>query len=505
MAGIQLTKEDVERGTEFLLQYLRDAGYEGSLEDGTAIYDVMVKGFALLYTLFQQQGDKAIGYQSLAKAQEFKELLGDEYDQAVDAILSNWFVARKEGLKTTGTVRLWFVSPTDFLRLVPGEKTFTYDDQFFEVASEYVFSSSDFEQVSNTPQSGDEYYVDVDVISMERAGILISDGEALSAYINNVYFIRAEAYGDFITGKGQETSEEFIERTQNAITTRELISDNAIKTVLQEEFNGVENVYVAGYGDPEQLRDIVIFSDMTIHVGNKADIYIGSSYRRASVLCTVGTGGVIDLAQELGGNAPLAHVVSVATVDVDGVETPVTFSMTVSEESWLTVGADCQVQLDIGLEGLQAKVTYLETPALPSVDDFVRSPLQRVSCYDPFIKSMHPIILSMTLGVTSTDGNLEDLKPLVTSAVQEFVLNIRHQTPYTESTLIEYLHSQISTLESVSVPINASFSLFNEGDSTFVNGQCGSSMLLPPVAGLTVQASDSTIQFYTDSNFISFS
>ena len=45
-----------------------------------------------------------------------------------------------------------------------------------------------------------------------------------------------------------------------------------------DSFENLWNVYVAGYGDPEQMRDVKSFEGVVVHVGNKADIYCTAPY-----------------------------------------------------------------------------------------------------------------------------------------------------------------------------------------------------------------------------------
>jgi len=495
MAELNITKQSVERAKEFILQYMIDSGYEGSLEDGTGVHDVLVKGYSLLYAMLQEQMEKTSGYLSLKNAQEVKSQLGAEYDDAVDAVLSNWFVERKEGTPTQGRLRLWFTRPVGFLQLFKDDEVFKFDGKFFAPQQEYIFTQDDFELVINKPQNAEEYFVDVSIISVENDKIIIEDGDQFTSYINNIYFIRGEALGDFETGASAESSEDFIDRTSHVITTRELISLSAFATVLPQEFPGVQSVYVAGHGDTEQLRDVVNFGDIEIHTGNKADIYIESPLNKISETYAVGGNNTVDLSGK-----GVATVLDVRRLNEE--RTSVEFSVGTDETLWLTAASPCEITVPDVSEGTEVEIIYLYSPDIFPVSDFITSPGQRVSCYDPLAKAKHPVVLSFMFASTRPQEYLTPLETEIKTIVQEYIRSLRHQDNYIESVLIEYLHSRLPALSGIKVPVNAEFLLFDEAVGRSVTGHCVSSFRVPEVGSLSKQISANTIQFYTDSSFI---
>jgi len=55
MASINVKKEDIDYASNFLVQVLRDNGYEGDVSNGTAVYDLIIKPSAVIYTLYKRQ------------------------------------------------------------------------------------------------------------------------------------------------------------------------------------------------------------------------------------------------------------------------------------------------------------------------------------------------------------------------------------------------------------------------------------------------------------------
>lgn len=294
MANIDISSNKLEEATSYLIQYLRDSGFEGSTEAGTAIYDVLIRPSAMLYALFNDMVNRAKAYNSIAEANNVRTLIGeDEYNAAIDSILQNWFVTRKEGSKSTGTIRLYFTRLLTFFELKKdGTAKVNINGVDYDVARDYALSSSNFSSIYNSERNAIEYYTDLEIESIANA---VGTAGDIVGYINSIYLIRLALVGDIVSGSEFETSEEFIARTNQAITTRELISDNSIYTTLGEVFTGIRELYIAGFGDTEQLRDVVTFESIDIHVGNKADIYLNIDLEPTEVVCPVSSIGNVDL------------------------------------------------------------------------------------------------------------------------------------------------------------------------------------------------------------------
>ncbi len=146
---------------------------------------------------------------------------------------------------------------------------------------------ADFTAVVNTTDNDTEYYVDLYVESVDEMDAEILTTDTVTGYVSSIYYLYAEVTEAFTSGTTEESSDDFIERTEEAITTRELISSRAIRTVLCDAFGEIDSVYVAGYGDDEQMRDLVTFDSATVHVGNKADVYVKASYVYSATQLTI--------------------------------------------------------------------------------------------------------------------------------------------------------------------------------------------------------------------------
>ena len=62
VSDIVISSEQLEEARNLICQYLRDAGYKGSLEDGTGIADAVIKPAALITLFIRQELNKARAY-----------------------------------------------------------------------------------------------------------------------------------------------------------------------------------------------------------------------------------------------------------------------------------------------------------------------------------------------------------------------------------------------------------------------------------------------------------
>lgn len=517
MSDLILSRERFDSAVNTIVQFLRDSGYSGSLEDGTGLHDVVIKPNAIIYDLFAQMVDRARAYQSLQKALELKDTIGQEdYDDAVDSILSNWFVTRNDGKPSYGRIRLWFLQPVDFLHYRDGQSVGTVTKPATTSGTtaslplvadgEQVFTEDSFGCVFNSTDNINEYYVDVAVRSAGNSGAAPDTEDTVSASVNDIYYLRASVPAKFVAGILVESSEDFIRRAEKAITTRELITDRAINTVLREEFDEIINLYVAGHGKKEQLRDIVDFRDVRVHVGNKADIWIATGLTRQ----------LYDVAADAEGNISIDQLprdVSVAGFSgayVDGV--PVSLKVTCSETLFGSGGYVPEALHVDGVDGV-SKVTLdiLTDPVLVQVSDFVRANGQRVVCYDPLVKHKIPLVLRPSLDISLVpvqagyqDEDLAEIRARIRGATTAYVSGlVKVGTPWVASELVAAIHDAVDEVHKIKLPVVCKGALFDPLNGKVLQFDVPDKF---SVSGImephSAQLSDDTVQLYTDEGLI---
>lgn len=426
--------------TNFLVQYLKDSQFEGDIENGTALYDLLIKPMSVLYSLFKYDVDKAYGYLSLNKAQELKAVLGSEYDTAIDSILSNWFVTRGIGDTTSGVVRVYFSKPLTSLYI---DKTavFTVNSVTLTPTTYKLYTSSDFTTFFNTVRNDNEYYLDIDVVSTISTSTRIIPGDSVVGYVNSLFYLRSEVLVAFSVGYDPETSDAFIARTKDAITTREMVSEKAIRTVLLDAFPTVTRLHIAGFGDAAQNRDIVTVNNANIHIGNKLDIYVQAALAKKTIQTTAHT-TTLDFAKILSvsGNVPYTTT-----------DTTITIPSTTS-----------------------ATVTYLQCAYLASIRNFMAD---SVICCDIKVNPMDiiPLNINISVKLINMDVSIQDIK----HSIADYINNVTHVVNYSMLDMVKYIKNSVPGVLDIVFPITVT-----------ANGQ-------------TFSGSDSNIkQLYTDDSYI---
>jgi hypothetical protein len=136
----------------------------------------------------------------------------------------------------------------------------------------------------------------------------------------SVSFVRVDNPFPFTGGADRETNTQLQARGQDAITVRDLVSGRGILTKLQENFTFIERVFVAGFLDPEQQRDVF----EGVHTGGFGDVYIKPASLQAELVKVFIPNSLGDFALSDGAGAigdtkrPLVFVDSVRLLDGSG-------------------------------------------------------------------------------------------------------------------------------------------------------------------------------------------
>lgn len=433
---MELSKTQIVDATNFLIQYLKDSGFEGDVENGTAIHDLLIKPMSILYTLFKMDVDKSYGYLSLDKAVALKDILGADYDTAVDSILSNWFVTRGTGKTTTGVIRAYFSKPLTSI-YIDSNTVFTANSINLQASAAKLYVISDFVTFYNTVRNITEYYIDIPVVSTQTTSKLITTTDAVTGTISNLFYTRAEVAVAFDSGKAPETSEEFIARTKDVITTRELVSEKAITTVLLDSFPYLQRIYVAGYGSAEQVRDLVAIGNVYAHIGNKIDIYIQTPLIKKTLKASTYV-TTIDYVKIL-------SVVNTST------NLPVSYTLT---DTTITVAST-----------INYTVTYLQSTDFASVKNYMSG---SVACCD--LKICYPEVKVLNVGITVKVANLSVVPADIKSSMFMYVNNLQHASNYSVLDMVRNLKVDVPGVIDVIFPltITSDGTAFTYTDSNIV-------------------------------------
>lgn len=491
MSNFLFSKDSVSNSMDYLVQYLRDAGYTGSLEKGTAVYDVLLTLAASLYTVFKEETDRASAYLSLQRAEELKLVLGSEYDTVVDAILSNWFITRNIGTPSKGVLRLFFSQAVNGFSLDAGEAIAYYGTTQLIARYGRVYLASEYSSLFNTVQNRTEYFLDVESSSADASSVTIPVGSALTSGVSSVFLYRIEVFSAFSAGEEKESSASFIERSKSAVTTRELITTRAIDTVFGEQIQGLQDLYVAGYGEPEMVRDIANFGQLYLHYGNKADIYVHAEYVQKTVPITVTNIAGVSYIQ-------VSSAIRQAIVLVQGVvvgTASVAFSYHQhTPTSWCSTRNNIVLKLTNPVaSGTSAKVTVLISEVASLAQDLVYSPAQRVVCYDPLVKAKYAAMCSFNLDIKLLTGaDEEGTSASIKEACVALIGNTLNMADFSVSKLAATIHTECWDIASVSPSSTFSYDILDPDTAEIRSVPITDTFVLPE--NISPQVSGNTVQ-----------
>ena len=237
-----MSAEMTENLIAFLEDKCREFNPDFSTSEGTAVRDLFVKPFSVIFQPIVDEILRIRENLSLKNAENLTE-------EDLDLLAANFFVTRRGGSKATGSVRVFFNEPVD---------EFLAQGTIFIAANGARFLSTAEATITSTGLRlntyGDLFYWDVDVEG-ESVGSdgnipadLISDTESGSDKIVDVTNPAA-----FSGGTEAETNAQLLDRLSIAITFRNLLNDPGAKLILLENFPRLIDVMVIGFGDKHKI------------------------------------------------------------------------------------------------------------------------------------------------------------------------------------------------------------------------------------------------------------
>jgi len=279
MAGeINITPADLVRAEVFLENLLSKNIPTGNFKEGSHLHDVVIRAFSYVKALIDAEATEIRARQSLLTV----EVLTDESaDAATNDLVSNWFITRKDGTFSTGTVTIHLGINIGDVVVIPVDTRFT----FVEGIDFLLNSTVEFAVGKNTSAMVKQYDSDGALTGYKFYAPLVADLEgsignilpgkfaSWDTFDANVTMV--EAVSAFSTAVDTESNEELIARSKTAVTARDLVSVRAIDTTLQDELVDVREVVVVGAGDIEMERDKVVelALGVDVHVLGHVNVY----------------------------------------------------------------------------------------------------------------------------------------------------------------------------------------------------------------------------------------
>lgn len=275
--SIDINTEDLARVERLIRSALSQYVPSGNFREGTLLNDVVVRAMAVIPALVEKEAAQIRARQSL---NSISSLSPEDVDGALEDLVSNWFVTRKEGTRSTGIATLHFSSSVGEIVEIPTDAQFTYS-----TGVEFVLDSQNALVINRDDQmrpvlasdgSVSEYLLYVPIISTSIGGAgnvpagIFQTFSTFSPYLNYV-----ELETGITTAVANEINSDLIERAKSSLSERGLITQRSLSAVLREEVVDVQDVYVVGAGAEEMQRDLIkdVAYNLNIHVLGHVNVY----------------------------------------------------------------------------------------------------------------------------------------------------------------------------------------------------------------------------------------
>jgi hypothetical protein len=266
----------IEEAERFLEALLATNIPQGNFQPGSHLHDIVVRSFAYVIAYIRAEVDEVSALQSL---QRLQNMSGYSVDAAVDNLVSNWFVTRRDGTKSRGVIRLYFYADVD-MAIVPATATFTYSDgmDFVPVSDSDIVLYKGGNLVPKYSDSGEltGYCADIPVEAQFSGVSGAIPPRAWSSWDDiSPYLYRVDSQYIFSESTSIESSAELIERAKESVTSRDFLSRRSLNAAILEDVPSVSSVYAVGAGDPEMMRDRVLgFGDSeVVHALGHVNVY----------------------------------------------------------------------------------------------------------------------------------------------------------------------------------------------------------------------------------------
>lgn len=270
--------ETIQNTADRLAAFISQNYTDIEVGPGSVISELLIK---LASSILNEQYNTVSTLQQSAHISSALASSSDTYSPIMDAVASNYNVTRSTGAYVTGKIKVTVSSSTEynlregFIFVQPGLNLI-----YKLVADTRVVgtkSSTTLNEVQLFSANGLFYFI-LNVIA-EKVGpqYQVPSGTVFSlasnGYLNK--FVKAEAYGNFSSGKTVDTDKELIAKIKTSLGNSRPVSSAGIAKNFSEKFPSFQYLSVCGANDPEMARSKQ--NILGISTFGKADVYVRSS------------------------------------------------------------------------------------------------------------------------------------------------------------------------------------------------------------------------------------
>ena len=256
-----LNDAEVGQVREVLFQLLSERYPAAELRRGV-VHDLIMQLAGTVVAAQQANVDRVRRSQSLLAVRADPSL---STDAVVDALLSNFGVARLPGAAAAGIVTVVLDAAVPVV--VPSGVTFTGGGATFVSAVARAVRTSAAAVTGPTDLvlqdlgAGRRGFGVPVVAAVVGAAGMARRGAAMAPAFSPPHFVQAYAEGDFVGGHDVETNAELMDRLRVGIAAKAWSNRDTIDAMLHAEprFARCLQSSICGFGDPEQLRNHTLF------------------------------------------------------------------------------------------------------------------------------------------------------------------------------------------------------------------------------------------------------
>jgi len=232
---------------EFLRTLMREGFPNYPTGQGSAFGDVFILPAAFMT---QRYRDELNVLKRNASAINYQTMLEEEMDR----LAANFLVARREGVRSFGTVRVFFpeLQPVS----ISTDAVF-FDDQNHRWSPISSVLRTIDEMAQNLVQDTGEYYVDVSVVAEATEPEYRASENQDSGFSGINGASRVDNPLAFSDAKADDTNTDVMIAVKNSVTNNDLVKTRAIQKDLRDNFSSIRSMQVVGYGHSAMTRDVV--------------------------------------------------------------------------------------------------------------------------------------------------------------------------------------------------------------------------------------------------------
>lgn len=229
----------------FLRTRLAQAFPELAQKEGDAVTDLLIKPATLLWDPILREIFRVRTQLSL------RDPTRQTTDEA-EALGANFFSQRERGGLARGTARIYYAQP---------QNSSISPQNFFTSRDGLVFFPTEIQSIRLEEMlfnlEGNLYYFDVTVQAENPGTEYNIPADSLVTIANIESAVRVTNKRRFRSGVAEEDAVTFIDRVQQELTERSLVTQRGIGARVLNAFPAVTRLGVVGFNDPEMQRDVL--------------------------------------------------------------------------------------------------------------------------------------------------------------------------------------------------------------------------------------------------------